>query len=198
MYRLRVCSVAAGAGVAVAAQLAPLDDRFWAHMIQHLLIADLGPLLVALGLVGLGRPLRIPPAVALPVWALLLVGWHLTPLYDAALDHAAVHLVQHVSFFVAGLAVWSVILGDRLSTVWKLPYVGATWLVSLALSQIFMWSGHPYYGRYSLSDQRAGGGVMLVEGSFVMLGVVVWLLLRLFSESETRQQALDTAWKGSA
>jgi hypothetical protein len=42
-----------------------------------------------------------------------------------------------------------------------------------------------------LSDQRAGGGVMLVEGSIVMLGVVVWLLFRLLAESETRQRALD-------
>ena len=61
------------------------------------------------------------------------------------------------------------------------------WLVSLALSQVFLWSGHVYYTRYldaprtwglsPLADQRAGGGVMLVEGSLVMLGVVVWLLL---------------------
>jgi hypothetical protein len=34
---------------------------------------------------------------------------------------------------------------------------------------------------------------MLVEGSFVMLGVVVWLLLRVFRESEERQQLLDSA-----
>jgi caa3-type cytochrome oxidase assembly factor Caa3/CtaG len=91
--------------------------------------------------------------------------------------------------------VLSVPLNHRLSTGWKLPYVGAMWLVSLSLSQVFLWSGHSYYERYSLSDQRAGGGVMLVEGSVVMLGVVVWLLLRLFDESETRQQALDTAWR---
>ena len=65
------------------------------------------------------------------------------------------------------------------------------WLVSLALSQLFLWSGHSYYGRYTLSDQQAGGGVMLVEGSFVMLGVIVWLLFRVFRESEERQLLLD-------
>jgi thiol:disulfide interchange protein len=32
---------------------------------------------------------------------------------------------------------------------------------------------------------------MLVEGSFVMLAVVVWLLLRLFEETELRQRALE-------
>jgi hypothetical protein len=65
------------------------------------------------------------------------------------------------------------------------------WLVPLALSQVFIWSGHSYYGHYSLDDQRAGGGVMLVEGSFVMLGVVVWLLLRIFRETEERQRRLE-------
>jgi hypothetical protein len=30
-----------------------------------------------------------------------------------------------------------------------------------------------------------------VEGSIVMLGVVVWLLFRVFAESEERQRALD-------
>jgi hypothetical protein len=32
---------------------------------------------------------------------------------------------------------------------------------------------------------------MLVEGSFVMLGVTVWLLLRVFRESEERQQLIE-------
>jgi len=76
------------------------------------------------------------------------------------------------------------------TSVWKLPYVLAMWLVPLTLSQLFIWSGHTYY-RYRLTDQRAGGGVMLVEGSFVMLGVVVWLLLRILRESEERQRALE-------
>ena len=58
--------------------------------------------------------------------------------------------------------------------------------------QLFLWSGNSYYGRYTLSDQQAGGGVMLVEGSFVMLGVIVWLLFRVFRESEERQLLLDT------
>ena len=186
MDRRRISTLTAGAGLALGAQLAPLDDRFWAHMLQHLLLGDLGPLLVALA----WRP-RVAPAAALPVWAALLVGWHVTPLYDAALRHGLLHVVQHLSFFAAGVAVWAVLFGTRLATTWKLAYVGAMWLVSLALSQVFLWSGHSYYGRYSLSDQRAGGGVMLVEGSFVMLAVVVWLLLRLFEETEARQRALD-------
>ena len=128
------------------------------------------------------------------------------PLYDAALDHDAVHALQHVLFFVCGMLVWAALLEPLPGPAWftagrKLAFVAAMWAVSLALSQVFLWSGHAYYARYvdaqrtwglsPLADQRAGGGIMLVEGSLVMIGVAVWLLFRLFRESESRQRLLD-------
>lgn len=205
----RAASGALGLAFLVGASAAPLEGRFATHMVQHLLLGDLGPLLLVLGLTGpLLRPVLAVrairalrplahPFVALPLWAFLLVLWHLSPLYDAALRHDSVHALQHLAFFVAGALLWAAILEPLPGPAWftsgrKLAYVVVMWLVSLTLSQIFMWSGHSYYLHYSLDDQRAGGGVMLVEGSFVMIGVVVWLLLRVFRESETRQQLLDS------
>jgi putative membrane protein len=220
---LRVAAFAAGIAVLLVAFLSPLDrlgeERlFSAHMAQHLLIGDVAPLLVVLGLDGpllrpllAARPIRrlrvlAHPLVALPLWAVNLCLWHLTPLYDAALDHDAVHALQHGLFFACGLLVWAALLEPLPGPAWftagkKLVYVGGMWIVSLALSQLFLWSGHVYYARYlhaprtwgfsPLADQRAGGGVMLVEGSLVMLGVAVWLLLRVFRESEARQRLLD-------
>jgi putative membrane protein len=180
--------IAAVAGAAAS----PLAGRFATHMLQHVVIGDLGPLLIVLALTGPRR--LVQPLVALPVWAASLVVWHLTPVYDAALDHVWLHQLEHLTFLVAGLLLWAALLlpGPAwFSSVWKLPYVVVMWLVPLTLSQIFLWSGHAYYRRYTLSDQRAGGGVMLIEGSFVMLGVVVWLLLRILHESEARQRLLD-------
>ena len=219
----RALAFAAGVAVLLAAFLSPLDrlgeERlFSAHMAQHLLIGDVAPLLVVLGLDGpLLRPvlafrpvqrLRFLayPLVALPLWAANLCLWHLTPLYDAALDHDAVHALQHSLFFACGALVWAALLEPLPGPAWftagrKLLYVAGMWLVSLGFSQLFLWSGHAYYARYvgarrtwglgALADQRAGGGVMLVEGSLVMLGVAAWLLLRVFRESETRQRLLD-------
>jgi putative membrane protein len=198
----RALCFALGVAMALGAAISPLDGRFSTHMLQHLLLGDLGPLLVVLGLTGpLLGPLRAlrpltHPLVALPVWAAVLVCWHLTPLYDAALRHESLHALQHLSFFLAGTLLWAAILEPLpgpawFTTAWKVPYVLAMWVVSLTLSQLFLWSGHSYYSRYTLDDQRAGGGVMLVEGSFVMLGVIVWLLFRVFRESEERQQLLE-------
>ena len=204
-------ALAAGAGLAllVGASAAPLESHFATHMVQHLLLGDLGPLLLVLGLTGpllrpvlAVRPVRAlrllaHPLVALPLWAFLLVLWHVAPLYDAAQRHEGVHALQHLAFFAAGSLLWAAILEPLpgpawFTAAWKLPYVVGMWLVSLTLSQVFIWSSHSYYLHYSLDDQRAGGGVMLVEGSFVMLGVVVWLLLRVFRESEARQQLIDS------
>jgi cytochrome c oxidase assembly factor CtaG len=173
--------LAAGIATLLAAQFAPLTGRFSEHMAQHLLIGDIAPLLVVLG----GARVRVHPLVALPAWALNLCLWHLPGLYDAALEHSGVHVLQHVLFFVSGVLLWSALL-QPFALGWKFAYVGVMWLVSLALAQVFLWSGHAYYTGYTLGDQRAGGGVMLLEGSFVMLGVVVWLLLLAFREpSET-------------
>jgi putative membrane protein len=220
---IRTGAFYAGIAVLLVAFLSPLDHLgeerlFSAHMAQHLLIGDVAPLLVVLGLDGpILRPLLAlrpvqrlrflaHPLVALPVWALNLSVWHVTPLYDAALDHDAVHALQHSLFFLCGTLVWAALLEPLPGPAWftaarKLLYVAGMWIVSLALSQVFLWSGHVYYARYldaprtwglsPLADQRAGGGVMLVEGSLVMLGVAVWLLLRVFRESETQQRLLD-------
>jgi putative membrane protein len=200
--RRRTASLVLGGALSLGAAASPLDGRFSTHMLQHLLLGDLGPLLVVAGLTGtLLRPRRAiraatHPLVALPLWAIVLVCWHLTPLYDAALRHESLHAIQHVTFFLAGTLLWAAILEPlpgpaRFTAAWKLPYVVAMWLVSLTLSQLFLWSGHSYYGSYTLADQRTGGGVMLIEGSIVMIGVVVWLLFRVFRESEERQRVLE-------
>jgi putative membrane protein len=200
--RWRTASLVLGGALSLGAAVSPLDSRFSTHMLQHLMLGDLGPLLVVAGLTGtLLRPRRpihaaTHPLVALPLWAVVLVCWHLTPLYDAALRHESLHAFQHVTFFLAGTLLWAAILEPLpgpawFTAAWKLPYVVAMWLVSLTLSQLFLWSGHSYYGSYTLADQRTGGGVMLIEGSFVMIGVVVWLLFRVFRESEERQRLLE-------
>jgi cytochrome c oxidase assembly factor CtaG len=219
----RLACFAAGLVVLLLAFVSPIDTLgeerlFWVHMLQHVLIGDVAPLLVVFGLTGpLLRPLLalrvvarlrvlVHPLVALPLWAADLAMWHLPRLYDAALAHSAVHALQHGMFFACGALVWSALLeplpGPRTFTAGrKLVFLAGMWFYSLALSQVFLWSRHPFYPPYvhaprtwgmtALADQRLGGGVMLVEGSFVMLGVLIWLALRWFAETEARQRLLD-------
>ena len=144
--------------------------------------------------------------VALPLWAANLVVWHVPRLYDAALAHPGLHALQHGLFFTCGALVWAALLEPITDPQWfgagpKALYLTGMWFFSLAFSQVFLWSGSPFYRPYvhaprtwgisPLADQRLGGGVMLVEGSFEMLAVLVWLLLRWLRETEARQRLLD-------
>ena len=191
---------------------------FSVHMFQHLLLGDVGAVLLVLGLDGrLLRPLlRVRllhrlrvlahPLVALPLWAANFVVWHLPAMFDAALRNDAIHALQHSLFVTLGMFLWAALLeplpGPAWFTApWKIPYVLVMWLVMLALSQVFIWSSHVYYAPYThdatlwglthLADQKAGGGVMLVESAFTMLPALVWVLLRVLRESEAKQRLLD-------
>ena len=212
--RARLAAFAAGLLTLFVALASPVDTigeerLFSVHMLQHLLLGDIGALLLVLGLDGrLLRPLlrmrlvhrlRVfaHPLVALPLWAANFVVWHVSVLFDAALRHDEVHALQHALFVTLGMLLWAALLeplpGPAWFTApWRIPYVLAMWLVMLVLSQVFIWSSHPYYIRYDLADQKAGGGVMLVESAFTMLPALVWVLLRVLRESEARQQLVDS------
>jgi cytochrome c oxidase assembly factor CtaG len=221
--RLRLAAFAAGLLTLFIALESPIDTigeerLFSVHMLQHLLLGDAGALLLVLGLDGrLLRPLlrvRIVhrlrglahPVVALPLWAVNFVVWHLPVLFDAALRNDAIHALQHSLFVALGMLLWAALLeplpGPAWFTApWRIPYVLAIWLVMLALSQVFLWSGHVYYAPYMhdpglwglthLADQKAGGGVMLVESAFTMLPALIWVLLQVLRESEARQRLVD-------
>jgi cytochrome c oxidase assembly factor CtaG len=222
--RGRVAAFAGGLLLLVAAFVTPLDSigetrLFSLHMAQHLLIGDLAPLLVVLGLSGpLLRPLLAPravqrlrvlttPLVALPLWAADLWLWHVPRLYDAALRHDALHALEHLCFFGAGVLLWTTLLALLPAPRWfgfgaRVGALGFVWAAGGALANVFLWSSRAHYPPYvhaprtwgftPLADQRLGGGLMLLEMSFVVVGVFVWLGLQWLAEAERRQLRADS------
>ncbi|MGH2921544.1 MAG: cytochrome c oxidase assembly protein [Gaiellaceae bacterium] len=209
--------------VLVAAALAwPIEEwaqrSFAFHMVQHLLLGDLGALCIVAGLTGpvlrpllsvrAVRSLRVlsHPLVALPLWALNLYVWHLPVLYEAALRHDSVHALEHIAFFMAGALMWSPVLEvlpapEWFGTAWKMGYMIAVRGVSTVLGNVFVWAGQPFYDFYERADRPFGlsadgdqgiaGAVMMVEGSLVTIGALAWLFLRLAAEGELRQELLE-------
>jgi cytochrome c oxidase assembly factor CtaG len=184
------------------------ERHFSTHMSQHLLLGDIGPLLIVLGLEGaLLQPLlRAPavqrmrflthPAVALAIWLLALCAWHLSGPYEAALQHDSVHAAQHLSFFLAGALMWAAIIEPLPGPAWfgtgpKAAYTLVVRVAGMALASVFIWSSTPLYDSYSLSDQHAGGLIMFTEGGIVTLVVFAWLFLRWWREAELRQQLIE-------
>lgn len=188
----------AGIAVLLVAIVLP-DDRFAMHMVQHLLLGDIGPLLVVLGLNGaLLRPvLAVPglrhlrvlghPLVALPLWAAAFVAWHLNGPYDAALDHPLLHGAEHFSFFLTGAAMWAAVVEPLPAPAWfgtaaKAIYVLVVRAIGMGIANVFIWSE---------PGRRAGGLIMFTEGGIVTLVVFAWLFLRWSREAELRQRLIE-------
>jgi cytochrome c oxidase assembly factor CtaG len=206
--------------------LGPLSQELlYVHMTEHLLIGDIGGLLIVLGLTG---PLIAPiltfrvagirifdrlrvlanPLIAFPLWVLDLYIWHLPVLYQAALHHPGVHVLQHAMFLGFGINMWMCLFGPLPMPSWfgnlgKLLYIVAVRLTGAVLGNIFLWSGTVFYPYYlhgdavynisPLADQSIAGAVMMVEESLLTLGLFCWLFLRAAREGEERQDLLDFA-----
>ena len=219
----RQVSFYTGVVILVLAVVSPVDTvgeerLFWVHMVQHLMLGDLAPLAIVIGLTGpMLRPLLAVawvrrlralahPLVAFPLWAVNLYAWHLPALYEAALAHPAIHALEHLLFFTTGALMWAAVLEPLPGPVWfgngwKAVYVLAVRTAQAILANVFLWSGSAFYGRYAagertsgvkpLDDQAIAGGIMLVEGAIVTLAVFAWLFLRWTREAELRQRLVD-------
>jgi putative membrane protein len=213
-----------GLALIVATLVSPLaqlsDELFSVHMVEHLLIADLGALLLVLGLTG---PLLQPilavrelawlrwlahPAIALGLWAVDFYVWHLPALYQGAVEHDSVHALEHLLFVGCGMAMWMALLGPLPKPAWfgnlaRLFYIVAVRLIETVLANALLWSGTVFYPRYAaterahgiapLDDQSAAGAIMMIEGSIVTIALFCWLFLRAARESEEGQELVELA-----
>jgi cytochrome c oxidase assembly factor CtaG len=198
-------------------------ELFWAHMAEHLLMADLGALLIVLGFTG---PLLAPllrtkalgwlrhlahPVPAYGLWAADLFFWHLVGPHETAVNNDVVHALQHMLFVGLGINMWMALLGPLPKPIWfgnlaKLLYIVAVRLTSTVLANVFVWSNDAFFGVYAAgerahgisphSDQVVAGSIMMVEGSILTLCLFCWLFLRSASEGQERQELLDLAAAG--
>jgi cytochrome c oxidase assembly factor CtaG len=196
------------------------EELVIAHMVEHLLIGDVASLLLVLGLTrSLLQPIlairafnRLQvlthPAVAFPLWALNFYLWHVPALYDAAYGTAPLHALEHSSFLFFGCLMWMPIFGPLpkprwFGAGWKVAYVIGVRFASAILGNVLMWSGtvlYPIYGkgeRYwgisAMGDQSTAGAIMMVEGTFLALGVLAWIFLEVAREGTEKQRLLDLA-----
>ncbi|MGH2764074.1 MAG: cytochrome c oxidase assembly protein, partial [Thermoleophilaceae bacterium] len=219
---LQALAFAGGMLALLAALVSPLDGLgedylFSAHMVQHVLLGDIAPLLVLLGLSRVimrpatRRLMRLErvlgplasPATGIAIWLALMYLWHVPALYDAAAQNAGVHLLEHTSFFAAGVALWwpliqPVPMRRRLTGMQPLAYIGAAKAGLAALGLYLAWSSTPLYPHYETTpriwglspteDQNVGGVIMMVEQSFTLVLVMVALFVRMLAQSEEEER----------
>ena len=223
----------AGAMLALLIALAsPLDSLgedylFSAHMLQHVLLGDVAPLLLLLSLSRvIMRPLTrrlmsveralgslAHPATGLVLWLGLMYLWHIPALYDAALQHPGVHLLEHASFFAAGFCVWwpliqPVPMRRRLTGMWPVAYIGTAKIGLAVLGLYLTWSTsvfYPYYetvpriwGLTAVQDQNVGGAIMMLEQSLTFVTVLAFVFIRILTSSEADERRRERLEEASA
>jgi cytochrome c oxidase assembly factor CtaG len=210
----RIACFASGLVTLLIATSLPVDNladrEFSAHMAEHLLIGDIAPLLIVLGMSG---PILAPllsykfvqrlrvlthPVVAFSLWTLDLYFWHLRFAYDATLQHDVVHVLEHACFFTFGALLWMPLFGPFPKPAWfgngaRLGYIIIVRFTGTVLANVFLWSSSAFYTYSDVADQSAGGGIMMVEQSFVTLGLFCWLFLKTARDAEERQQLSELA-----
>ena len=209
----------AGVGLSVFPLVSPIDplsDRYLlsVHMCEHLLLGDAGPALMVCAVRGplalfllpgylLGPLARtgwlrrgvgflLRPRVSLAVWVTAMACWHIPAAYDYTLTNQTVHDLEHLTFAIAGVLVWTQLIDPmrhgRLRVPQRLLFALTLFVFGQLLSDVLIFTFHPLYPSYAnqparvmgispLLDQRLAGLAMMLEQA-VTLGTCAILLAR--------------------
>jgi Predicted membrane protein len=196
---------------------------FSARVTQHMLLAVLvAPLLIA-GTPGwMLRPavsVRAVRAVAGTItsgpWAfaifnISIIAWHLPVVYDVALASQPLYIVQHFAFLAASMILWWPVMSRTpelppLGYPTRLLYLFLNTLPLTVTAVVISLSGSLLYATYvgaprvwpvsPIEDQRLGGLIMWLIGSFVLLGAMSVTFFKWVGHAERldRQEQAEMA-----
>jgi cytochrome c oxidase assembly factor CtaG len=222
------CTLAA-MGLVLVAFMSPLDRAsdvlLSAHMVQHmLLIFGVAPLLAvgrpwrtwrhalprswnvsvtrAIRAVRGGSPRLRTASLAAAAAVCTLWFWHIPAVYDAAVEHQAVHALEHLSFVVSWTALWSSVRHEvkRGRTPLALGMLAVASMAGNALGMLLLFTG-PWYlrvhaqtrmlGLSSVQDQQLAGIEMWVLPGFALTGVMARLFLAWLRDLPSHEQAQE-------
>lgn len=185
--------------VAVQSGLDAYDDRMLSvHMVQHMLLVLVAPLL----LLG-GRPVVLAlralrpcgrrrfalvlertrpfsaPVPTLAIFAAVVVLTHLPSFYEATLRHPLLHDTEHALYLLAGLLMWSPLLdGDpaprhRLSGLGRLGYLIAAMMPTAVVGAYLNRHATLVYPSYGPPARALGISAL---GDQAQAGAIMWVL----------------------
>jgi cytochrome c oxidase assembly factor CtaG len=205
--RAQAAFFAAGIGVLLIALVSPIDamaeDLFWAHMLQHVLLAVVAPPLLVAGVPGTAalwafpRPSRRKivrfvqgnraltafwhfitlPAIAVVLHAVAIWTWHAPGAYILALRNPAAHALEHLSFLATGSLLWWAILFPRRSRssgyAFGIVLLFVTMMQTGALGALIALSGRVWYPLQAVG--AAEWGFTPLQDQQVA-GLIMWVL----------------------
>jgi putative membrane protein len=224
----RITSFVAGVAAAAIALLSPLDRwsdvLFSMHMAQHEIL-----MLVSAPLMVLGRPfiatlwgltprgrsrvahifqqpalrrgweLVTGPLTVLVLHAVVLWGWHIPRLFEAALQNESIHAVQHIGFFVTAALFWWALIHGRYGRIGYgvgVIYVFATAMHTQVLGALLTFGSRIWYPTHAartmaagldpVDDQQFAGVMMWIPFGVIFVFIGLALFAAWLGEAERR------------
>ncbi|HEX6472786.1 MAG TPA: cytochrome c oxidase assembly protein [Streptosporangiaceae bacterium] len=197
---------------------------FWVHMIEHLLLIMVVPVLLIAGqplrLAGrrARRFLRSPPvAVATSVpagfagYTAVITGTHLTSFMQAMLTHPWIHQLEIVLYLAGGLLFFLPLIAHE-PLRWTVPYPLRMGILMLAMSvdtfvglTLMLTTSEPWPGYATmrrswqptpLADLHGGGAIMWVGGDALMF-VLILVIAFAWATDHDRRDSLG-GWLDAA
>ena len=212
------------------------DSYFMVHMVQHLLLMFAAPSLVVAGAPGQplldalpgrsgqavtrsvlaggwSRPVRTlwrfltGPVVAVAVFNLVMVVWHIPAAFDLAENNQVVHIwLMHASFFLAGVLFWLQFIPSppfrpRMPLLGRAAALLATNVVMIVIAMsLSIFANQSVYAVYdhvsgvtlpAFADQQIGAAILWVCGDFWALPTMIITVRRLLNDETGVGTALD-------
>jgi len=207
--------------VALETPIDTISDEYLdsVHMFQHVLLGFVAPPLMLLGLSPgmVGQVLRVPglrattePVPAQVAAGLVMVVWHIPPIYDATLYSEGLHVLEHLTFIAGGLLLyWPMLDATSARASWrmspgaKLLYMLVATIPQDGVALALIFSRVPFYEYYThvprlvagltpLIDQTLAGAVLMVLGKAAMGIAALAVFFRWFGEERRADERAES------
>ena len=196
---------------------------FSGHMVQHLLLTMLMPPLLIFGTPGwMLRPLlrnrairavatRLTrPIACFLIFNIVIAGWHLPPLYNAAMENHDINILEHLMFMAAAVLMWWP-LTSQLPELPRLSYPGQMlycFLMMIPMSVVAVYITmadrvlYPFYSSAPrimklspMEDQLLGGLIMWVPGGILFMIIMSVVFFKWAMRGEDDAASAQVDWK---